>query len=199
MPQIGDIVRTRYCIEQWGRNVQITFWWRLLDWSPQQSLDEFLFSIALQWLAAIDELVDDTYVIRLAKFRNLTRPEPDHMFSFAVTGQPKDDPVRAVSASLYIQRYGIDVSGSSRRSPIILSNLVLDQRGGRLVGSGWFPSIHEFLTEVHEIFSPLHPVFVGGFISRFDGSFTQTVSSWTNPVIFALKTRTRAAFTREVF
>jgi len=153
----------------------------------------------LQWLAAIDQLVDDTYVIRLGKFRNLSRLEPDHIFSFAVTGQPKEDPVRAVSASLYIQRYGIDLSGSSRRSPIILSNLVLAQTGGRLVGSGFFPSIHAFLTETHSIISPTSPVFVGGFISRFDASFTETISSWMNPVIFGLKTRTRAAFTREVF
>jgi hypothetical protein len=199
MPQVGDIVRTRYCVEQWGRNVQVTFWWRLLSWSPQQSLEEFLFAVALQWLAAVDELVDETYVIRLGKFRNLSRSEPDYTFSFAVTGQPKPSPVRAVSASLYIQRYGIDVSGSSRRSPIILSNLVLDQTGGRLSGSGFFPSIHEFLTETHSIISPTHPIFVGGFISRLDGSFVETTGAWMNPVIFSLKTRTRAASTREVF
>ena len=199
MPQAGDIIRTRYCIEQWGRNPYVTFWWKLLQWHPAQEPTEFILANAISWFATIDSLVDDTYHIRYGTFRNLTTREVDHSLSFSVTGQPKPEPVRVVHATLWVRRYGIDQSGDPRMSPLPLSNLVIPQRAGRVLGDGQLPNLNSFFVDQHTIISPLAPVWVGGFISGGDGSFVECLRADVNPVIKSLKTRTRKSFTREVF
>jgi len=199
LPEAGDIVRTRYCVEASGRNPYITFWWQLLDWGTTQSIDEFLFTTALQWLAALDPWIDDRYVVRLGTFRNLSRKEMDVNFSFAVTGVPKDHTVRVVEETLWLHRIGYDSSFRRRRSPLPLSNLVVEQRSGRVIGDGQPTSLIEFFTKDHLIIAPGLLTWRPGFIARISGDFVPCTSCYVNPVIFSLKTRSRIASTREEF
>ena len=196
MPQVGDVIRTRYCLEAWGRTVQLTFWWRLKVWNPPQRMDEFIFRNALNWLAAVDPWVDDSYAFLSGTARNLSRNEPDVLFPFYVTGVPKPRPVQVVQATIWVTRYGTDDSGNAKSSSFPISNCVFLSARGRLEGSGQHVPIIEFLTLDHFIVSPFFPVWEPGFISRTDGSFVHTKSAWINPVIKSMKKRTKRSSTR---
>lgn len=196
MPQTNDIMRTRFCIEQWGRYVQLTFWWKLLQWHPTQPVEEWLFATGLNWLASMDPWIDDTYVIVSSRSHNLTTPEPDVIFPFYVSGVPKVDPVRVVDATLWIHRYGISQFMTPRRSSFPVSNLVTAQLRGRVPGTGQLIPVIEFLTLEHTIISPTPPIWIGGFINRVTGNFIQTSYAHINPVFRSLKTRTKKSSTR---
>lgn len=198
MPQTNDIIRTRFCIENWGRFHQLNFWWRLLNWSPQQEVEEFLFANALQWLAAIDAWIDDTYVIVSARATNLTTPEPDTILPFYVTGTPKPNPVRVVSATVWVSRHGIDTLSNAKTSRFPINNLVVPQDRGRIGGDGQLPTLLATLTEEHFLISPLAPVWIGGFISSTDTQFVQTERAFINPVIYSLSKRSPKTSTRLV-
>lgn len=189
MPQVNDVVRTRLCLQQRGGTYYLTFWWKLLQWHVSQPVDEFLFAVGLNWLAALDPWINTEYVVLGAAFDNLTTTEPHHFFQYSVSGLPKPENVAPVENTVWCTRFGIDAFGNSAKSRFPISNLSVDYRRGRLEGNGQNPQVHAFLTEQHTIISPLAPVWIGGFIHRLNGEFVQTTRTNINPVVKTMKAR----------
>lgn len=189
MPLAGDIIRTRFCIELAGKPTVQTFWWKLLHWPPNQDPEEALLATGLSWLAACDAWINDTFQITYWTWRNLSNFEHDTSFQLTVTGLPSAEPVRVAEGGVWITRYGVDLSGNACRSSFPLTNIIAPETRGRIEGDGQRFQIIEFFTEEHFIISPLAPRWIGGFISRKDGSFVQNSDAFINPVVKSLKTR----------
>lgn len=195
MPQTNDIMRTTFCIEQWGRMVSMHLWWKLDVWDGGFPVDGWLFQNALQWLAAVDPWIDQGYRIQSVRGTNLTTPEPHHFFYGLVTGVPKpEDPVDVVQKTAWVHRYGIDAAGNALRSSFPISNIQPNQNFGRMTDAQ-LPSLIEHLTHFHTIISPVLIRWTPGFMSRKTGEFVANEKIWVNPQLRSLKTRTRRGST----
>lgn len=196
LPSAGDIVLTRIITHQWGRNTKTDFWWRILNWDSGVPIELWCNDVAFRYLTALIGFLNQQVLITCVRFRNLSHDEGFTDARVMVTGANGPPDVRVCQATLWTSRYGIDSSGNARSSVFPISCIAVNSTRGRVEGNGQPPGLELFLS-AEQIFAPLFPTtWVGGFISRSDGSFVQTQRSHTNPVVMALKTRSRRMITQ---
>lgn len=190
-PVDGDILRTRFVFQAFGRFPKMTFWWRVIHWDSRVTISLWCRTIVLRYFFAVQEYQNSQSRVTCVQFANLTHPAPTTMVGMDIRGVSGPPSVTVMSQTLWTTRWGIDASGNQCRSLLPMSNVAMPQRAGRADGDGqpfqWF----DYLT-ADQLFSAVFPTeWVSGFISRKDGSFVQCLTAHMNPQIKELVKRTR--------
>ena len=191
LPEAGDILRTRFVFQAFGRWPTMTFWWKVIHWDSDVLIGAWCRTVVLRYFFATSVFQNSQSRVTCVQFANLTHSAGTHLVAMDVRGISGPPSSPALSATLWTSRWGVDASDNQCRSLLPMSNVAMPQRAGRAEGDGqpfqWF----DYLT-AQQIFSALFPTtWVPGFISRKDGSFVRTTRSHLNPQIKEMKKRTR--------
>jgi hypothetical protein len=191
LPNNGDIIRTRFVFQSFGRWPTMTFWWKVLNWDPTVNIRGWCRTVVLRYFFACDRFQNSQSRVVCCLYRNLSETigtTPVVMDVRGISGEPSSS---SASGTLWTTRYGVDASGNWCQSNIPMSNVAMPQRAGRAEGDGQPFQWHDYLIAV-QLFSALQPTtWRGGFISRKDGSFVETRRVFMNPQIKEMKRRTR--------